>query len=136
MQVDLDTLRGFLGVGFHRFMRMELVSADVDAGTLALRLPYDASYARIPEQGDYHGGIVTALLDAAGTFAASLKAGRATPTMNLRTDYLRAPRRCALVATARILRAGRTAIVADVEAADEAGTIYAVARGTWSVPAG
>jgi uncharacterized protein (TIGR00369 family) len=135
-ELDLETLRGFLGIGFHRFLRMEIVAADAAEGTIAIRLPFRDEYSRIPAAGDYHGGIIAALLDVAGTFAASLVAKTPTPTMNLRTDYLRPPVRCDLLATARVLRRGRSAIVADVEIADPSGAIYAVARGTWSVPAG
>jgi uncharacterized protein (TIGR00369 family) len=133
-ELDLETLRGFLGIGFHGFLRMEIVAADAVKGTIAIRLPFRDEYSRIPESGDYHGGIIAALLDVAGTFAASLVAK--TPTMNLRTDYLRPPVRCDLLATARVLRMGRSAIVADVEIADPSGAVCAVARGTWSVPVG
>jgi uncharacterized protein (TIGR00369 family) len=135
-ELDLDTLRTFLGIGFHRFLRMEIFAADAAKGTISIRLPFREEYARIPETGDYHGGIIAALLDVAGTFAASLIAKTPTPTMNLRTDYLRPPVRCDLVATARVLRAGRSAIVVDVEVAEPSGAVCAIARGTWSVPPG
>jgi uncharacterized protein (TIGR00369 family) len=134
MHVDLDVLRSFLGSGFNRFLRMEILAADAAKGTISLKLPFDESFTRIPAAGDYHGGIIASLLDVAGTFAASLVARQATPTMNLRTDFLRAPKRCDLIATARVVRAGRSTIVADVEVADSAGTVFAIARGTWSVP--
>lgn len=131
--MDAAQIESFLRAGgFHAFLDMRMESADEQRQTLALRLPYHAKYARIEAMGDYHGGILASLLDVAGTFACSLAAGRITPTINLRTDYLKNPAKCDLIATARVIRLGKTVAVADVEIRDDVGTLYAIARGDWS----
>jgi len=130
--VDIDFLRGWLAGGFHDFLKMEILDYDPEAKVLRMALPFRPEYSRLPSVGDYHGGIIGALLDVVGTFVAALAAGVPAATMNLRTDYLRAPIKCDLIATGRIVRAGRTAIVADAELTDSDGRSYAVARGTWT----
>ena len=136
-QIDLDTIRQWLGpVGFHAILRMDLLDYDATKPVLRLSLPFRDDYARIPQVGDYHGGVLAAFLDVAGTFAAALAAGGPAATVNLRTDYLRAPIKCDLIASGRVVRAGRSAIVVDADLSDEADKLYAVARGTWApVPA-
>lgn len=129
--MDLETIKGWLSGGFHDVLDMAIVSHDKATGTLTLALPYRDRYARLPAVGDYHGGVLAALLDVAGTFCAALAAGGPAATANMRTDYLRPPVKVDLLATARIVRAGRSLIVCDVEATDATGRQYAVARGSW-----
>lgn len=117
---------------FHKFLRMRIVEADRAAGRLSVRLPYDEKYARLRDPGDLHGGVVAAVLDVAGTFVSILVAGRPTPTVNMRTDYMRPAIRRDVTARARVLRSGRSVAVVDVELVDDEGTVYAVARGNWS----
>ena len=131
--VDLDVVRSWLSGGFHDVLAMSVVDFDQDAGVLRLALPFQDRYARLPQVGDYHGGVLSAFLDVAGTFVAALAAGGPVATMNLRIDYLRPAVKCGLVATATIVRAGRSAIVADAEVADDKGRACAIARGTWTV---
>lgn len=119
--------------GFHSTLKMRLIAYDADAGRLTVRLPYRDAYARIPDIGDYHGGVLASVLDVVGTFACMLKCKAMTPTMNLRTDFLKAPVKCDLIVTANVLRSGRKVAVADISATDDVGTLYAVGRGSWSV---
>lgn len=132
-KVDLDVIRSWLSpAGFHGVLRMSIEDYDPDAQQLRLLLPFREEYARIPQVGDYHGGVLAAFLDVAGTFISALTAGTVVATSNLRTDYLRPPVRCDLLATGKIVRAGRSVIVSDVEVADADGRLYTVARGTWT----
>ena len=132
--VTIETIKGWLGGGFHDFLQMELAAYEPETASLTLALPYREAYARIAAVGDYHGGVLSAFLDVAGTFAAALAAGRIVATANIRTDYLRAPVKVDLSATARVLRAGRTLITCDVALADSDAVTYAIGRGTWTVP--
>jgi len=132
-KIDLEVIKAWLGPhGFHSVLRMTVLDHDSDAQRLRLSLPFREEYTRIPQVGDYHGGVLSALLDVAGTFVAALSAGGVVATTSLRTDYLRPPIRCDLIATARTVRAGRSVVVADVEIADADGRLYAIGRGTWS----
>ena len=131
--VTMETLRGWLSGGFHSVLRMEILGYEPAQQELRIALPFRAEYSRMPEVGDYHGGVIAALLDEAGTFVSALASGQPAATANLRTDFLKAPKRCDLTAVAQIVRAGRTLIVADVKAVGDDGTVYAVARGSWSV---
>ena len=130
--VDLDVIRTWMApAGFHRILQLDLLDYDPESQRLRLSLPFRDDYARLPHVGDYHGGVLAAALDVAGTFVSALAAGRVVATANLRTDYLRSPVRIDLIATAHIVRAGRTTIVADASLADETGKLFATARGTW-----
>ncbi len=131
-EFDLETIKGWLSGGFHDVLDMSIEAFDPADGTLTLSLPYKDRYARLPAVGDYHGGVLAAFLDVAGTFCAALAAKGPAATANMRTDYLRPPVKVDLFATARIVRAGRSLIVCDVEATDGDGRKYAVARGSWA----
>ncbi|MEM9011090.1 MAG: PaaI family thioesterase [Pseudomonadota bacterium] len=119
---------------FHQLVKVEAVAVSPD-GRLTLRLPFDPAYTLFPEHGNYHGGVIATLIDVAGTMACSVLAGRPTPTANLRVDYLKSPRGCDLFADALVQRMGGQLAVADVTVRDEAGTVYAIGRGSFSVPA-
>lgn len=134
MTIDMKSISEWLGPrGFHSILRMSVVEHDAEAMKLTLSVPYREEYARIPEVGDYHGGVLAAVFDVVGAFAAALATGTMVTTMNMRTDFLRPPIRCDLIATAKVVRAGRSTVVVDAELHDSSGKLYAVTRGTWSV---
>jgi uncharacterized protein (TIGR00369 family) len=132
--LDRATLENLLstGDGFVRFLDVRLVGFEPDRQELTLRLPYQPIFSRRSDIGGYHGGVVAALLDIAGSYTCSLHYGQPMPTINLRVDYLRTPDACDLYATGRIIRAGRSVAVLDVSVSDGEGVLYAVGRGTWS----
>lgn len=129
--VDLETIHEWLAGGFHDVLRMSVASHDPDGQRLTLALPFRPEYARLPSVGDYHGGILAALLDVTGTFTAALAARRIATTVNFRTDYLRPPIGVDLLSTGSVVRAGRSLITCDVAVSDADGREYAIARGTW-----
>lgn len=132
--MNLETARRFIEQGgFHDFLKMSLVSHDQGSGELVVRLPYRDAYARMPERGDYHGGVIASVLDVVGTFTAALRAGKLVATSNLRTDYLHNPVRSELIVSGAIIRAGRSQVTVDVAARDADGRLCAVARGGWTV---
>lgn len=100
-----------------------------------LRLPYSPALSIFPDAGVYHGGVIAALIDVAGAVACGLKTGRPTPTANFRVDFLKSPAKIDLIATGRLVRAGKALSVADVEISDDKGEVYAVGRGTFSTTA-
>ena len=87
---------------------------------------------RGPGTRQFHGGPIAAFIDIAGDFAIGMLVGGGVPTMNFRTDYLRPAIGNALVAVARVRRAGKTASVVDVEVIDDEERVVALGRGTYS----
>jgi len=67
--------------------------------------------------------------------ACGLQTGRPTPTVNFRVDFLKSPAKIDLIATGRLVRAGKSVAVADVEIGDDAGEVYAIGRSTFSTSA-
>jgi uncharacterized protein (TIGR00369 family) len=132
MKMDVATVKRILSPETgDRLFPIEFVDADPEHGSLSVRITWSERLARIRELGDYHGGVIAAVLDVAGTFACALKAGKVTPTIDLRIDYLKSPVRCDLVATATVHRLGKSIATASIELKDDAGTLYAVGRGNW-----
>lgn len=86
-----------------------------------------------------HGGVISGLIDsAAGIAVRSARtpeaiAAEPNATSDLHVQYLSAARGSELVATARVLKAGRTALFADVDVRDDAGRLVARGSGTFVV---
>ena len=116
----------------HQWLSPKLVAIDVEQGTLTLSLPYRSELSRSPDARDYHGGIIATLIDIAGHACLATKLGRRVPTIDLRVDYLRPALDTDLTATARIVRAGRSIGLCDVEVHDDAGRGIAVGRCVFS----
>lgn len=125
LQAQLDS------APFHQFLKMVVDEVDAEAGRVVLRLPYRPEYRRMTEPPQVHGGPVASVIDIAGTFAVGAMVGHGVPTINLRIDYLRPALASDLVATATVVRAGKTIAVCDIELHDGEGRLIAVGRGTW-----
>lgn len=121
---------------FHQFLRLRAESIDTETGTVVLRLPFRRNFQRQAERPELHGGVTAALIDIAGDYAVAAIVGAAVPTINLRIDYLRVAGDADLVATARVIKAGRTLAVVDIEVADADGRLVAIGRGTYSTRKG
>lgn len=128
-----DMLRDQLASGrFQRFLGLELVSTDIDKQEIVLRLPFKPDFERLPGSGQIHGGITSALIDIVGDFALVMVLDRLIPTINLRVDYLSMAVDTDLIATARVVRAGRSVGIVDIEIANPEGKPIAVGRGCYS----
>ncbi len=133
---DIATFRRIVdSSSYHQLIGLTLAEADAREGVAVLKLPYRPDLTIFAQAGGWHGGVMAALIDVAGAVACGLSLGRPTPTVNFRVDFLKSPVRVDLVATGRVVRSGKSIAVADVEIADEAGEVYAVGRGTFSVAA-
>ncbi|MDB5363262.1 MAG: hypothetical protein JWO51_4559 [Rhodospirillales bacterium] len=129
----LDRLRDELArPPYHAFLRPHAERADPESGTVVIALPFRPEFRRAPDGPGYHGGIIAALIDLAAHAAVAVKIGRMAPTIDLRIDYLRVASDTDLRATAKLLRAGRSIGLADVEVTDGDGRMIAVGRGTFS----
>jgi uncharacterized protein (TIGR00369 family) len=120
------------GPPFHQVLRPEAIDADPDRGTVAVRLCFRDNLARGKGEVAFHGGVIAALIDIAGHAAVAMKTGRIAPTIDLRVDYMRPSGGGALVAHAKLLKAGRTVARVDIEILDTEGRQIALGRGIFS----
>jgi uncharacterized protein (TIGR00369 family) len=121
---------------FHRFLKMRVVSVDSEKGIVVMRLPFQPAFTRSDKVAQIHGGVSAAFIDIAGDYALVALLGHGVPTINLRIDYLRMAENTDLIATARVIKAGRSIGVVDIEVCDESNRIIAVGRGNYSTRAG
>ena len=117
---------------FHEFLNMAVEAADPDAGVVVIRLPFAPGFARSKKAPQIHGGITAALIDIAGVYAIASVIGRTVPTINMSVEFLRMAEGSDLIARARVIKAGRSIGVADIEVSDDADRLIAVGRGTYS----
>jgi uncharacterized protein (TIGR00369 family) len=117
---------------YHRFLRLEAVSADAERRSVVVRMPNRPEFRLDPDSDAIHGGVLAALVDVTGHAAVACTTGRVAPTVDLRIDYLSAARGKALTATGWLLKAGRSIARADVEVRDEEERLVVAGRGTFS----
>jgi uncharacterized protein (TIGR00369 family) len=104
---------------FERQAVMRLMGArlaHVAAGAIDIELPFRADLTQ--QHGFLHAGVVTTMVDSACGFAAFtlMPAGAAVLTIEFKVNLLSPARGEALIATGRVLRAGRNVTVCQGEA--------------------
>jgi uncharacterized protein (TIGR00369 family) len=117
---------------FNLFLNITVESADPVKQEVTMRQVMRPEFERRPGSKQWHGGVIASLIDTAGDFAVGMMVGRGLPTVNFRVDYLKPAIDTALIAVARVRRAGKSVGVADVDVFDEKGSLLAVGRGTYS----
>jgi uncharacterized protein (TIGR00369 family) len=121
----------FAASPFMSTLRLEVLKIDNEAGEVAIRMPMHPGLERRPGTRQFHGGPIASLIDVTGDFAIGAMVGGGVPTINLRIDYLKPAVGDALVASARVRRAGKTVAVVDIDVNDEKGGLVAIGRGTY-----
>ena len=116
---------GFRDSPYHRFLGLEFALND---GVAEVRMPFREELVSDPDVPYLHGGVIGALLDIAGDYAVAAQLGRGVPTIDMRVDFLKAVGREPLVATARVVKLGRSVAIADAEARNDQGELVAVGR--------
>jgi uncharacterized protein (TIGR00369 family) len=116
---------GFRESPYHQFLGLEFALVD---GVAELRMPFREELVSDPEVPYLHGGVIAALLDTAADYAVAAQLGHGVPTIDMRVDFLKVVGREALVATAWVVKLGRSVAIADAEARNEQGELVAVAR--------
>ena len=128
-----QALRDLLAAGrFQKLLGIELVSTDTETQEIVMRLPFKIDFERLPDTGQIHGGVTSALIDVAGDFALIMLLDRPVPTINLRIDFLSMAANTDLIATARVVRAGRSIGVVDIVVTGQAGKQIAIGRANYS----
>lgn len=121
---------------FIHFLGLQAISMDSEALLLTVSMPMRAELERRKGSGRFHGGAIASLIDVVGDFALVLVTKGAVPTINFRVDFLRPSVGGALVATARVRRAGRSIGVVDVDVLDTDEKLVATGRGCYSMATG
>jgi len=113
-----------------------LLGLRVDLGTPVgrSRLRIDSRPDLENSRGDFHGGVVASLLDAAMGVAvrSAYAGGEGATTVSLTVNYLE-PGRGSLVATGHVRRAGGSLASAEAEVVDASGRIVAHGVGTMRI---
>jgi uncharacterized protein (TIGR00369 family) len=131
-EYSLETLQQALDEPpYQKFLGIRAVALDVEAGTVTLRLPFKRELCRSATRPEVHGGVTAALIDIAGDYALAISIGDGVPTVDLRVDFLRMATETDLVATATVVKHGRTLGVVNVEVKDDQGRLIAIGRGTY-----
>lgn len=106
---ELEVLGSFARQGLLRTIGAELTS--LAAGRCVIALPFTESVGQ--QQGFFHGGVIGAIADTAGGYAAltMLPQGSEVLTLEYKVNFLRPAAGDRLVAEGIVLRAGRTVCV-------------------------
>jgi uncharacterized protein (TIGR00369 family) len=121
---------------FIGWLGLKVVSLDHERQEIRVKMDMRPELERRPGTRQFHGGPIAAFIDIVGDFAIGMLVGGGVPTMNFRTDYLRPAIGSALLAVARVRRAGKTASVVDIEVVDDEERLVALGRGAYSSNAG
>jgi uncharacterized protein (TIGR00369 family) len=133
-------------IPFNKELALKIERLESDG--VALRFKMADKYVGNPVKNILHGGITSSLLDVAGGVAAGFHAfmrldehtlealmrpiGR-LGTIDLRIDFLRPGVGQEFIASATVMRAGRTVAVTRMELHNEEGTLIAVGTGAYVV---
>lgn len=123
-------------IPFNRYLGIKLTG--VHNGYARLEVPFREELIGDPMRPALHGGVLSALGDAAGGAAvwAGIEDENARiSTIDLRIDYLRPARLVTVVAEATVVRLGNRVGVADVRMfnADAEGDTIATAKGVYNI---
>jgi uncharacterized protein (TIGR00369 family) len=116
---------------FQRWAGLELAGLDPGTATFALTVqPHHRNLV-----GGLHGGLLAILADTATGVAmhSELWPERTHVTIQLDLHFVGRPAADRIVATGRVLRAGRRIGFAEGEIADEEGTVVATASATFAI---
>lgn len=116
---------------FNRFSGFEITAVDAECGSLRMRMPLREEFRRLPDSDQIHGGPIAALIDTAGCVAVMAMVGAVVPTIAFSTHYLRPAAGLTLTAAARVIRAGRSVAIADVEIFSDTDALLAIGRGIY-----
>ncbi len=117
-----DRIFGYIGFKVER----------VESGSVQLSFPMSENVTRWG--GIIHGGVVmTALDNACGLAVMTVNPGKDQVTMELKVNFLEQLEDGPFHVLGRVIRSGRTAIVAEGEIRDSKGVLCAKGIGTWLV---
>lgn len=102
-----------------------------DRGEAIFEMPYQQKFDHA--LGETHGGIIATLLDNAGWFTVAAHYKKWVVTVDFQTRILEAAGKNDLVSRGRLVRAGNTLAVAEMEVRTREGKLIAVGSGSFMV---
>ncbi len=117
---------------FSSTLGLKVLSLDYDASELTVEMALRPSFERRAGSRQFHGGPIASMIDTVGDFAIGMMLGGGVPTINMRIDYLKPAVGDALVAVARVRRAGRTVTVVDIDVFNPKDEPVAIGRATYA----
>lgn len=116
---------------YHQFLGFRL--EEFGDQSITIRLPYnELFYTSADADGYIHGGMISTLIDVAGYYAIFRFLNRPVPTVDLHINFLRPGRAGDLLATATVVKLGRTVSIADIVVTDLERKQVAIGRGLFS----
>jgi uncharacterized protein (TIGR00369 family) len=116
---------------FHQWLLPELLEVNEEASSVILRLPVRPEFCRLPGRPELHGAIVAAMVDISGHASIAAKVLHSVATVDMRVDYLRLASGTELMATATVIKLGRTIGVVDVRITDDQKRLVAIGRAAY-----
>jgi uncharacterized protein (TIGR00369 family) len=117
---------------FNNFLGLVVEEAIPEQQKITVRVQLRPELERGKDTGQWHGGVIAALIDIVGDYALVMLLGRPLPTINFRVDYLKPAVRTSLKVVAQVIRAGKSVGVVDVSVLNEGGELVAVGRASYS----
>ncbi len=117
---------------FINFLGLQVVATDPEKSEVTMRSELKPEFERGQGSGQWHGGVIAALIDTVGDYGLVMLLGRPLPTINFRVDYLRPAINTALTLVARVRRAGKTVGVVDVDVYDDKQSLVAIGRANYA----
>jgi uncharacterized protein (TIGR00369 family) len=130
--MDHDVLRQVMEelIPFNRVLGVRVV--EIDHGHVRLEVPFRPELIGDPMRQALHGGVISALSDAAGgcaVWSAVEEPRSRVSTIDMRIDYLRPGRSETLVAAADVVRIGRRVGVVDMRCFHPSAPAESIATG-------
>ena len=113
---------------FHGFLTPDIVALDAAGGEVRLVFRHRQAFQRSPDRADFHGGVLAACVDITGHAALAAQLLRPVPTIDMRVDYLRPAVDTDLHTLGRVVRAGNSVGIVDVEIAGDDGRVLVLGR--------
>jgi uncharacterized protein (TIGR00369 family) len=117
---------------FNSFLGLTIEEAIPEEQKIVVRVNFRPELERGRNTGQWHGGVIAALIDIVGDYALVMRLGRPLPTINFRVDYLKPAINTSLKVVAGVRRAGKSIGVVDVDVMNEENDLVAVGRANYS----
>jgi uncharacterized protein (TIGR00369 family) len=111
---------------------LEVTEADPATQQVTMRIVMRPEFERGAGSGQWHGGPIAAIIDTVGDYALVMMLGRPLPTINFRVDYLKPAMNTTLTVVGRVRRSGKSVGVVDIDVFDDAKSLVAIGRATYS----
>lgn len=129
--MTIEQLEELLAVApFHRWLGLTVKT--FAPGQLELEMPWRDEIVGNTQIGAAHGGVLATLIDLAGVYALLAAGYKVKATADMRVDYHRPATKGPLVASSKIIKAGRQISIADTQILGPDGKLFASGRGAYS----